>query len=646
MDALPRGGWRRAVPIAFALVLALVEFAGVAGGWTPSAEQIRDAFFSSALVYALFATSFVLSGLVASRGAGRWLALAAFQLIVTALSAILFSSWVVRWLIGRPLSGDAAQLLVESATSSILQLGENDPRLLLAFLVSLLLFVYACTRMLHYSAKAWAGGNVTPRALTAGACVLVAGLSTWQVASAERTGSSYAVVIQTPAVAEAPIPYNCPRADRVPITPMPVATGGGKPVIVIVLESLRADLLRDHPEAMPFLSSLARESVVFEKAYAPATQSDLSDIAIWYSRHALYGERRRGYPVNAPWRGTSAFEYFKAQGYRTAYFSSQNEEWGGMIRWMKLPAVDAFFDAENLIDPQRGDSGSAQLVLQQAKAEYTQSGKVPDYRTLELAGDWLERNARQSFFMGMNLQNTHFAYLIPRGGVEPFQPAERGLTDVFSGWPKERTPFVRNRYLNAVFNMDALIASFAQRMRAAGIWDRSIVLFVGDHGEAFGEHGYFTHGGPGFEETSRVLAILKLPAGSRRNGSPFSQPVSSIDFLPMVTQLAGLPAWQGFQGRSPFTARELAPVYLTVNALTREDNLIRWPWKLMSRTFPDSGVELYDLQSDPDEMRNVALDHPDVAAKLATDLGEWHECQTTYYSDPRAYERLQPPRYR
>jgi arylsulfatase A-like enzyme len=316
-----------------------------------------------------------------------------------------------------------------------------------------------------------------------------------------------------------------------------------------------------------------------------------------------------------------------------------------MINWMKLPAMDAFFDAHNLIDPGKLDAEQAKQFIERLAPELNAQGKVQDHRTLELAGDWAVRQAQRPFFLGLNLQNTHDPYNIPAGGAQPFQPAASSKRDFMYAWPAERAPFVFKRYLNASYNVDALLAQFAQRLRDAGLWDRSLVLFVGDHGESFHEHGFVSHGGPPYEETSRVLAIVKFPKGDRRNGKVYSQPVSSIDFVPMLGDLSGLPEWGGFQGHSPMRKFVPAPRFITVNALTREDAVVQWPWKLMNRLFPERLVELYNLESDPGEKRNVARDEPAIASELDAKLQEWRTCQISYYADRDAYTRLQPPRF-
>jgi arylsulfatase A-like enzyme len=638
--------WRRGLPFLFALLLATIEFAGVLGHLRASRGEIEDAFFSAALVYALYATVFMLSGFIPARGLWRGWYLLVFHVVLGAVGTVLFSSWMVRWVLGQPLSGDATHVLLESPAASIFHLREDEALFLSILFIGLAVFLYLCGRVLHSAARVWAGTQPSSRALSGGMLALGAALLSWRIASAGLSWSSFASVLSAQgAVDPAPPTYSCELAPPVSKAPMPISVGNHAPVIVVVLESVRADVLRDHADAVPFLSSMSRNAVVFDKVYSAATHSDFADIALWYSRYALYADHRRGFPERAQWRGTSAFEFFKASGYRTGYFSSQDERWGGMIHWMRIDAVDSYFDAWNYLEPDHADPTDSARIVKVVSSNLTDTGKVEDWRTLELASAWVERHRDEVFFLGLNLQNTHFPYRIPAGAAEPFQPYERTVRDSLYGLSADRVELLRNRYLNSIYDMDAQLSAFAQHLQAMGVWDKSIVLFVGDHGEAFLEHGYESHGSAAFDEMSRPLAILKLPKGDRRNGTVFERPISSIDFVPLLTQLAGLPEWRGFQGSSPFTRKTDAPVFITVNGLTRENDVVRWPWKFMSRKFPVREFQLYNLETDPEEAHNLVRDNPAMAASLAADVNAWRKCQVSYYADADAYSRLQPPRY-
>src|SRR5262245_24558588 len=133
--------------IGFAFVLGFIEFVGVLGSWNPSHAALLDAYWSSAFVYALFASVFIFAGLAPARGPVRWTVLGVLHLVVIAAAAVLFSSWVVRWMIGQPINPDAASVLAESPASAILHLSEGGRLVAGGFAAVMFLFVFACSRM-------------------------------------------------------------------------------------------------------------------------------------------------------------------------------------------------------------------------------------------------------------------------------------------------------------------------------------------------------------------------------------------------------------------------------------------------------------------------------------------------------------------
>ncbi len=257
----------------------------------------------------------------------------------------------------------------------------------------------------------------------------------------------------------------------------------------------------------------------------------------------------------------------------------------------------------------------------------------------------MEKHASEPFFLGMNLQNTHYNYFIPEGGAHPYLPDELGFRAIYSAWPKEKAPIVRNRYLNAAYNVDAAVATFVERLKKAGVWDKAAVLVIGDGGEAFYEHGLGNHSGPMYDEVATTLAMLKLPKGDPRNGTHWPHPVSHVDFVPLLAEVSGGPSWPGFQGTVPWQRPADAPVYLAADAIVREDSVVRWPWKLMLRTFPQGSLELYNLQTDPKETQSVVSTNQPLALEMLKDLKSYRVCQFGYYADSKAYTKLQPPRY-
>ena len=96
-------------------------------------------------------------------------------------------------------------------------------------------------------------------------------------------------------------------------------------------------------------------------------------------------------------------------------------------------------------------------------------------------------------------------------------------------------------YDRGVETLDRQLGRFFDDLRRAGLWDETLVVVTGDHGEAFGEHGYFLHTTP-HEETLRVPLLVKWPASSRRSGLQTTRFSTALDLAPTILAHFGLPA--------------------------------------------------------------------------------------------------------
>ena len=428
--------------------------------------------------------------------------------------------------------------------------------------------------------------------------------------------------------------------------PAPVAPGDPlrRPVIVILVESLRYDLLETEPAAIPFIKRMYDEHAGFSRAYATASHSNLSDLAFWYAQYPLRGFDKETFPADADWRGVSLIDLFKQNGYRTAYISSQNERWGDMINWLKTPSVDFFFDSESYEgetwENHDDQAGLAGLI----KRGVLQAGKVEDSRTLDIARQWIDSlGGEAGFFLGMNLQNTHFSYVLTPGAEQPYQPSDLGFRAVYYRWPESKRLNVRNRYLNSVRNVDQLIEEFAAYLKEKGLWDECLFVVLGDNGEAFYEHGFGNHSGPMYDEVVRTLAFMKLPGSSRIEISDVDSPVSHIDIAATIPEIVGLPRPWSFQGR-PVTSDDCVqrPVFMYSNAMVRQFGIIDWPWKYLLTEFPEPREEMYSLVDDPQETINVAADHRDESARLRQSLTDWAALQRRYFESAAYLEKVPP----
>ena len=189
-------------------------------------------------------------------------------------------------------------------------------------------------------------------------------------------------------------------------------------------------------------------------------------------------------------------------------------------------------------------------------------------------------------------------------------------------------------YYGTISQVDAEIGATLQTLKELGLADNTIVVFCSDHGDQLLEHGLFGKN-VFFEASVHVPLIVGFP-GKVRPGS-YAGLVESVDVLPTLFELAGLPDQADGQGRSfgamidgsgrPFEARDavfaenIIPEVITSGALDFEYRKgagvkgIRHPDAKMVRTprwkynfYPDGYAELYDLVNDPHEENSLADD--------------------------------------
>ena len=163
-------------------------------------------------------------------------------------------------------------------------------------------------------------------------------------------------------------------------------------------------------------------------------------------------------------------------------------------------------------------------------------------------------------------------------------------------------------YDRGVETLDRQLGLFFDELRRAGLWDDTLIVLTGDHGEAFGEHGYFLHTTP-HEETLRVPLLVKWPGSSARAGVTTNRFSTALDIAPTILAHFGLPAddLPGHDLAQP--PGRGARLMLSRDAI-RVDDL-----KLVLAT-PEFPRALYDLAADPGEQTNLLPGREADAARL------------------------------
>ena len=175
-------------------------------------------------------------------------------------------------------------------------------------------------------------------------------------------------------------------------------------------------------------------------------------------------------------------------------------------------------------------------------------------------------------------------------------------------------------YHAATTFMDAQVGLVVAELEKQKLADKTIIVFISDHGYHLGEHGLWMKQS-NHEESARVPMIIAAP-GFKSAGTKSSRTVELLDLYPTLADLAGLPAPKGLEGASLKPLLENPKVAWTRPAFTQVQrgnfpgHSIRTErFRYTEWDFGTKGAELYDHEKDPQELRNLADDPAHAAAR-------------------------------
>jgi choline-sulfatase len=387
-------------------------------------------------------------------------------------------------------------------------------------------------------------------------------------------------------------------------------------VLLITLDTTRADHIEPYgalKASTPALAGLAEDGIVFERAYAvapvtgPAHASILT--GLYPPRHGVRNNLMHHLPADV----TTLAERLSASGYRTAAFVSA-------VVLERRYGLDQGFEVYN--DDLRSS------IAPQATHMVTER---PAAATADLALAWLDNlESGDPYFLWVHFYDPHLPYAPPAPWADRFRDRP---------------------YDGEIAAMDEQIGRLLQHPRVAA--DDVVVVAIGDHGEGLGEHGEEAHGLLIYDSTLHVPWILRLPGGP--SGRRVSSPVSQVDLVPTLADLLALEPEDGpgaFDGRSllpllggdsespdrPLFAESEVPFFTYGWARLRA--VRQGAIKLI-----DAPVqELYNLDHDPGENRNLARDHAADVRRMEAEVERWtagdRDADTTLAVDSQTAEEL------
>src|SRR5208337_3430303 len=233
----------------------------------------------------------------------------------------------------------------------------------------------------------------------------------------------------------------------------------------------------------------------------------------------------------------------------------------------------------------------------------------------DVALDWLEKNSQKKFFLWMHLYDPHFPYHPP----EPYS-----------------SEYAAQPYDGEIAFADEQVGRLLRFLKEKGIYQNTVIVLCGDHGESLGEHGEKTHGFFIYNATMHVPLIIRLPENrlpENASARTIADPVSLVDLMPTVLGAVGLEVPSQVQGRSLLPQLRGKGDHDDQAASDRvlygETFLprIHFNWSELRGSentkyhFIDAPrPELYDLVKDPGEVHNLFTDKSAVAEEMRAKL--------------------------
>lgn len=360
-------------------------------------------------------------------------------------------------------------------------------------------------------------------------------------------------------------------------------------VILITIDTLRADHVGCYGATSvttPTLDSLAKDGVLFEHAFSQVPLTWPSHAAILTGTYPFQNgvQDFTGHPLAPQFR--SVVQAFKQAGYATGAVVSSfvlDRSWG-LAR-----GFDFYDDAFSASTFQQKDLG---LVDRRANESVTR------------ALDWLKKNRQRPFFLWLHLYDPHSPYDPP----EPF-----------------RTQYREHPYDGEIAYADHELGRLTNWLKTNGLYNRSAIVLLSDHGESLGDHGEKEHGFFIYNSTIRVPLIVKPAAGLKVDSKRIDEPAESIAVAPTLLRLAGLHDSIERQFQSKDLLQPPAVDEVAYSETFYPFSSFGWnPLHSLETSryhYIDAPEpELYDVIADPSEENNIAAQQPATVAVLKDKL--------------------------
>jgi arylsulfatase A-like enzyme len=427
---------------------------------------------------------------------------------------------------------------------------------------------------------------------------------------------------------------------------LPAAEPAGRPNVVVILTDDQGwGDLSVHGNtnlSTPRIDSLARDGALFDRFYVcPVCSPTRAEFLTgrYHPRGGVFSTSTGGERLDLDERTIA--DVFKSAGYATGAFG----KWHNGSQWPYHPNARGFDEYYgftsghwgNYFDPPLDHNGK--LV--------TGRGFIIDDLT-DHAVEFIEKNRQRPFFCYVPFNTPHSPMQVPDKYYAKFKDADLKLRCDERG--KEDLQHTRAA-LAMCENIDFNVGRILDKLDQTKLAENTIVLYFCDNGPNGARWNGGMKGRKGSTDEGGVRSplLVRWPAQIAA-GTKVSQIGGAIDLLPTLAAACGInPAAAGnSNGTRSLDGVNLLPVLKNAPASWADRKFFsHWSGKVSVRTQQyrlDAEGKLFDMRADPEQRKNVAAEHPDVAGELSAAVAKWRS-DVLSELDPKA-QRPYPVGYR
>lgn len=382
---------------------------------------------------------------------------------------------------------------------------------------------------------------------------------------------------------------------------------GEKPhVIFLFMESFRAKnvgALGAKQGVTPHFDRLSKEGILFTDFYANSVRTSRSVVSSLFGIPSDVDASEVAARAKTPFVGIP--QIMQEGGYETSYLHN------GPIEFENQ---DQFFDLHGYDEVH----GKERIAKDYPKMKFTSWG-LPDECLMHHAAKFLEERKDQPQFMTLFTISNHHPWNLPEHYQPPAFPP--GISRIY------------RKYLNTFHYSDACLGLFVELLREKGLLENTLLFILGDHGYPMGEHGNYVEQRYLYEENIRV-PLLIYGKGRILEPKVIKEPCSQLDLVPTLMDILGLHGFNLSIGSSLRRKMKERTIFFHNPYVFKNFGCRIGKYKFIYTRISQE-VELYDLETDPEEQENIAPHNPKIVHELLHGVKDYERVFHHLYADKR-----------